>query len=206
MAHSIIKRVSIVFTIFMVTMPALAENKDLENDITMVSYEQSSFDYEGVIALKNNTNEEIRSVEFRLIYLDMSGNELDYQDFSEFVSIAPGMTKKVNVIAYEKNRDYYYYKTEDADLIPKSYTPFDVKFQLMGYNNGATSNFPPVLLFFGLGILGIIVGIALFVLVGIIAKRYNRDVLLWVVLSFIITPLVSLVSLLIMGKKDKIQY
>lgn len=205
----LIKRFSIAFVSILLTIPVFGANKDLGKDITMVSYEQSVLDYEGVVALKNNTDEEIKSVSFRLIYLDMDGNELDYHDFTEYVNIAPGMTKKVKVEAYEEFRNYYYYKSKDEVLTPDSYTPFDVKFQLIDYNNqlidfnnDSTSGIPPVIIFFFLGVIGIIIGIALVVLVGILAKKRNRDPLLWVVLCFIFTPLVILIVLLCMGKKE----
>ena len=85
-------------------MVAFAANKDLENDITMVSYEQSWLDSKATLALKNNSSEEVNNVLFLIIYLDMSDNELDYEEFTKRVSIAPGMTKKLDIPAYEHDR------------------------------------------------------------------------------------------------------
>ena len=45
----------------MMAMVVFAANKNLEKDITMVSYEQSSIDVRGTLALKNNTKEEVIS-------------------------------------------------------------------------------------------------------------------------------------------------
>lgn len=82
-------------------LASLAANKDLDKDITMVSYEQGWLDSSGTLALKNNSSEEIKNVVFLITYLDMSGNELDYEEFTRRVSIAPGMTKKLDIPAYE---------------------------------------------------------------------------------------------------------
>lgn len=98
--------------IFMAVV-SFAANKDLEKDITMVSYEQSWLDSSGTLALKNNSSEEIKNVIFLITYLDMSGNELDYQEFTRRVSIASGKTKKLDIPAYEHSRNYHYYKTKD---------------------------------------------------------------------------------------------
>lgn len=39
---------------------SFAANKDLEKDITMVSYEQGWLDSEGTLALKNNSSEKVK--------------------------------------------------------------------------------------------------------------------------------------------------
>ena len=75
-----------------------ASSKDLYNDITMVSYEQSWLDYEASLSLKNNTDEEIRNISFIITYLDMDDNEIDYEEYHKSVSIAPGMTKKLKLM------------------------------------------------------------------------------------------------------------
>lgn len=187
-----------------------ATNKDFEKDITMVSYEQGCFELEGTIALRNNTEEEVHDVVFRIVYLDMSGEQLDYKDFSKKVSIDPGMTKKINVTAYEYERGYHYYKTKKT--LPSS-PEFKIKFVLKDYNveksEGETekktevaqhvynTNTPmphtslPIILPYIVGAL----------IVGFIAHRFNRSVALWVLLTLVISPLLSAIILLAMGKK-----
>ena len=49
------KRISIALLSIFVAVIAFAANKDLEEDITMVSYEQRWLDYNGTLALKNNS-------------------------------------------------------------------------------------------------------------------------------------------------------
>lgn len=126
------KTIRTLFTLIGISLlvPAFATNKDLEHDITMVSYEQSWLDRYGTIALKNNTNEEIRNVKFQITYLDMSNKELDYQVFEMKVVIAPGMTKKLDIPAYEHHRYYHYYKTKDEFGHPA----FKIRYELKDYS------------------------------------------------------------------------
>ena len=98
-------------------------------DITMVSYEQSWLDIEGTFALKNNTEQTITSVTFRVTYQDMKENPLDYADYTKDIEIAPGMVRKINVPAYEHGRKYHYFKTSDEFDHPS----FRLRFKLIGY-------------------------------------------------------------------------
>ena len=106
------RRLTIALLSILLSVVALAANKDFEKDITMVSYEQGWLDSEGTLALKNNSSEELKNVVFLITYLDMSGNEQDYEEFTRRVIIAPGMTKKLDIPAYEHDRWYHYYKSE----------------------------------------------------------------------------------------------
>ncbi len=201
-----IKRLFLTLVYSTLFIFAYADNKNLESDITMISYEQSWRDYNGTLALKNNTNEEIRNVIFTIIYTDMSDNELDYKEFSKNVSIAPGMTKKLDITAYEHDRSYHYYKSEGL----YDNTSFKIKFQLKDYNvnskeiqdsNPGTWAYSFIAIIFILIILSIVIG--LYVLVAVMAKKRNRSVVLWVLLSIIATPLLMIIILLCIGKDEK---
>ncbi len=198
---------------------ALANTDDA---VTMVSYEQSWLDSRGTLALKNNTSEEIHNVSFQITYLDMSGNPLDYEKFTERISIAPGMTRKVDIPAYEHNRYYHYYKTKDEFGNPA----FKIKFELKDYNselqdsddaddysiydNDNESHYSSskndflymiiaivaVLFFIGLSV-------GLYILVAVMAKNRNRSVVLWVLLSILASPLLIIIILLVVGNDNK---
>lgn len=198
---------------------AFAENKDFGKDITMVSYEQSWLDNYGTIALKNNTNEEINNIVFQITYLDMSGNELDYEVFERKVNIAPGKTKKIDLPAYEHSRQYHYYKTKDEFGNPA----FKINFQLKDYNveedvvydadsycesadyhsknnpliSGNVSIILCILLLFFIGICA-----GLYVLVAVMAKNRNRNVVVWILLSLIATPFLMIIILWAIGKDN----
>ncbi len=126
-----IRRFAVALLSVFMAVTSLAANKDLEKDITMVSYEQGWLDSEGTLALKNNSSEEVTNVVFLITYLDMSGNELDYEEFTRRVSIAPGMTRKLDIPAYEHDRNYHYYKSEN---MPGGSPSFKIKFKLKDYN------------------------------------------------------------------------
>lgn len=203
--------------IFM-TVVSFAANKDLEKDITMVSYEQSWLDSSGTLALKNNSSEEIKNVTFLITYLDMSGNELDYQEFTRRVSIASGMTKKLDIPAYEHSRNYHYYKTKDDYGHPA----FKIKFQLKDYNveeeavesiddntfstydyDRSSGNEGLFMIAFIIGLLFVIgITVGLYVLVAVMAQKRNRSVVVWVLLSLLATPLLMIVILLAIGKNE----
>ena len=215
------KRISIALLSIFISVVAFAANKDLEKDITMVSYEQGWLDSSGTLALKNNSSEEVKNVVFLITYLDMSGNELDYEEFSRRVSIAPGMTKKLDIPAYEHDRSYHYYKSENR---PSGSPAFKVKFQLKNYNveeevtesiddipfdrfdydrSTGSGNEGLYLIIAIVGLLffiGITVG--LYVLVAVMAQKRNRSVVVWILLSLIATPLLMIIILLAIGKNE----
>ena len=201
------KKISILFINFFVIFAVSAIN----NDITMVSYEQSWLDSEGTIALKNNTNKEIHNVVFQITYLDMKDTELDYKIFNKNISIAPGKTKKLDITAYEHNRQYHYYKTKDNCGNPT----FKIKFLLKDYNvkspqNDETteSGFPfivPIISII-LFIVFISICVGIYVLVAIMAKKRKRNAALWVVLSMVASPFLIIIILLCIGTEDKEEY
>lgn len=213
------KRFSIALLSIFLSVAVFAADKDLEKDIIMVSYEQGWMDSSGTLALKNNSSEEVKNVVFLITYLDMSGKELDYEEFSKRVSIASGMTRKLNIPAYEYSRHYHYYKSEN---MPGGSPSFKIKFKLKDYNveekvTESTDEVPfdrldydrttrneglyliigiVALLFF----IGITVG--LYVLVAIMAQKRNRSVVGWIFLSYIATPLLMIIILLAIGKNE----
>ena len=218
------KRITFFIISLYIVISALAATKDLVNDISMVSYEQSWLDSKGTLALKNNTNEEIHDVVFQIVYLDMSGNPIDYEDFTKEISIAPGMTRKLDIPAYEHSRYYHYFKSEN---MPGGSPAFKIKFQLKDYNvkndpiekaNNINSDnnqnnvkeqinineiskINIIILFVAVLVMS---GICVFmyILVAVMAQKRNRSVVIWVFLSLIATPLLMILILLVIGKNE----
>lgn len=190
-----------------ISLSLSATSKDTLNAVTMVSYEQGVYDLEGTLALRNNTNKDIHNVTFRITYLDMKGNPLDYEDYSSEVEIAPGMTKKVNITAYESTREYSYYLSED---VPDYAHKFKIKFELTGYNTPEVTDgdayyykagWISALLVFGfLFVIGLYIG--LYALVAVMAKRRHRNAAIWLFLSLFGTPLIAIIVLLCIGDAD----
>lgn len=193
------------------------------SDISFVSYEQGWLDSKGTLALKNNTTEEIRNVKFLITYLDMSGNELDYEEYERRVTIAPGMTKKLDIPAYEHSRNYHYYKSEN---MPGGSPSFKIKFELKDYNMEAQTTtesdddygidsydyhpnhssdydatFMIIVIIAVLFFIGLSVG--LYVLVAVMAQKRHRSVVLWLLLSIVASPLLIIIILLVVGDDNK---
>lgn len=206
------KRFFITLISLFLIVPAYIVAKNLDKDVTMVSYEQRWLDLDGTLALKNNTNEEIRNVVYQITYLDMSGNPLDYEDFTSEVLISPGMTKKVDIPAYEHSRHYHYYKSEN---MPGGSPAFKIEFKLKDYNvdeaaieeaNESNSNvgFPALNLTFILlfVLFGIGISVAMYVIVAVMAQKRRRNVVLWGLLSIIASPLLIIIILFAVGDNE----
>lgn len=176
------------------------------NEVSMVSYEQNWLDLEGTIALKNNTDKEVKRVTFIITYLDMEGNQLDYREFDEPVNIKPGMTKKINIEPYERDRHYSYYKSEAASVNPHK---FNIEYKLLStysndysneqketgyYANGVSLALMFIMLFVVTAYIG------LFAVIAAMAKKRNRSALAWVALSLFINPIITIIVLAIVGE------
>lgn len=184
-----------------------AAPNDSINLVTMVDYEQRTSDYEATIALRNNSSDTIRNISFIIEYLDMNGNSMDYETFTRKVDINPGMTKKLDIRAYEHDRNYHYFKSAH-DRYGAS-PAFKVRFELKGYNTcdennstrhhyGTSDNSHSILISASIVLmLGIWIG--LYILVATMAKRRNRNPAVWILLSLIGTPLLMCIILLTIG-------
>lgn len=224
------KRFTSLFLTLFFVVSVFSESDKKVPVVTMVSYEQSWLDYEGTLALRNNLNEDIHDIAFQIVYLDMSNNPLDYADFSKKVEIAPGMTKKINIPAYEHGRHYHYYKTKDEFHNPA----FKIKFKLKGYNEKTVANSPvtepdvknfantdedfvddnfftsivPVGIstaLFGWLMLFVVISLCVggYVIVAFMAQRRDRSVVAWLFLSLFTTPLLCIIILLLIGSNEK---
>lgn len=170
--------------------------------VTLESYEQGWLDHEGTLSLKNNTDEDIYNVVFVIKYLDMNGKQLDYKEYKSDVNIAPGLSKKIDIPAYEHERNYSYYKSEAKTTSPHK---FKIEYELKDYNIeeddgqyaeldddfgvGAGHSMAAVGIALAVCLFVIGISIGLYVLVAVMAQKRNRSAVIWLLLSFIATPL-----------------
>lgn len=105
-----------------------ADMSDFSKDaITMVEY--STVSYFPTISLKNNLEKAITSANYRIVYYNMSGEMLDYNDFTIKGSIDPHMTKEYEISRYGEYNDYYY-KSKPRYGRGK---PYKISYELQSY-------------------------------------------------------------------------
>lgn len=112
--------------------PKQSANTDTnQKAVSLISYSHDWVESDAQISVRNNTNRDITSITGRIIYYDMSGNMLDYQDFTKKLDIEAGMTKRFELEGYNHEESYAYYKSDVRSSLPNR--KYKVEFQLKSY-------------------------------------------------------------------------
>lgn len=111
--------------------PKLISSKEFNHKgITLESYDKGCYDSKATATIKNNTNKTLHKINVRIIYKDMKGNQLDYEDVCINQEIASGLAKIIELPGYNQS-DYAYYKSETSYSHPNN--KYKIDFVLMSY-------------------------------------------------------------------------
>ena len=85
------------------------------------------------LSFKNNTTKTIKSFSGRIIYLDLNGNMLNYENINKTISIEPGYVKAIELSGYNWQEGYSYYKSEASFSHPDR--QYQVRFELKAFKH-----------------------------------------------------------------------
>lgn len=217
------KRLVTLAVTLLITLVAMAQQA-----VTMTGFEQNRSGLSSNVTLCNNTQQVIHEVSFRIIYYNMQGTQIDYKDYKEKVNIDIGMSKAVEIEPFGNYGNYVYY--DQKNKWDKENIIFKVGFQLKSVNGKPTndqtvqqlkpatetdeqetdeqeSSDAPLFagLTMGMCILLWIIGLALssgwFVAVVILARNYGQNPWIWILVSFVLSPLIAFLLILAFGHR-----
>ena len=215
------RRIVLLFVAICLSITIFAQKETSEvkaNAVTMVSFVQDSPFRDATITLKNNLEIPVTSIKARIVYKDMNGEILDYQDIDKSIEIAPKMAKTFTIDAFGESADYVYYKSKAITYHDRK---FKVDFVLEQYNNvkeeqtqtdtttqkeldkAEDDEWPGAFIFICFLFVVAICIIFYFVIPYKMAKNRGRSAGLWILLGFIISPLLVYIILAIIGDSDE---
>lgn len=105
-----------------------------KEDVVITQYKKRYLDEEEIITFKNNTAENINKIKGIIVYKDLSGNDISYQELNIRISIATGMSKQTKIRSFDQDNKYCYHKEYESFMGEVGVTPFKFEFRLISYN------------------------------------------------------------------------
>ncbi|MBQ6754305.1 MAG: hypothetical protein IJR03_03770 [Bacteroidales bacterium] len=213
------KRIVLLFVAICLSVTLFAQKGETDvkaNAVTMVSFVQDSPFRDATITLKNNLEIPVTSIKARIVYKDMNGEILDYQDIDKSIEIAPKMARTFTVKPFGGSADYVYYKSRSighdrkfkVDLVLEKYN--EEKVQQPQTDTAAkeidedeNDEWSGALMFFCFLLVVAVCILFYFVIPYKMAKDRGRSAGLWILLGFIISPLLVYIILAIVGDSDE---
>ncbi len=104
------------------------------NDIVVTQFKKNYIDREEIITFKNNTPDKINRIKGVIVYRDMEGNDISYNEIDIKLTIAPGMSKQTKINSFDQDHKYCYYKEYQSFMGVSGITRFTFEFKLESYN------------------------------------------------------------------------
>ena len=104
-----------------------------KDDVVITHFKKDAHDDEEIITFKNNTDSKINRIEGIIVYKDMSGNDISYNELNLKISIAPGMSKQTKISSFDQDNKYSYYKDFQSYMESVGVRPFKYEFRLISY-------------------------------------------------------------------------
>ena len=104
------------------------------NDVKITQFKKDSSDWNEIITFKNNTSETINRIKGIIVYKDMQGNDISYNEIDVRLTIAPGMSKQTKIKSFDQDNKYCYYKDYKSYYETVGKTAFKIEFRLTSYN------------------------------------------------------------------------
>lgn len=125
----------ILIILYVILCEVIALNAKKIDGISLESYKQDWTDYKAYIVLKNNTNNTIGKVSFRIVYYDMNGKQLHYNDFTEKIVIEPEMSKSLQIDALRIDDEFTAYYTSQEKPYGSKQIKYKIEYQFISCEN-----------------------------------------------------------------------
>ena len=104
------------------------------NDVKITQFKKDTSDWNEIITFKNNTSETINRIKGIIVYKDMQGNDISYNEIDIRLTIAPGMSKQTKIKSFDQDHKYCYYNDYKSYYDGIGISAFKIEFRLTSYN------------------------------------------------------------------------